>query len=116
MVDVFVDVDNAKCDLNQTDGSFVKMSDITEEIKLEHIGSKVTGGIMSDINYNGYNSADKATAAIYAEYVKDFGQIVYKNNGNNVDDFQIKVPVTFTYDWGKATIEVVIPVVKTMGI
>ena len=112
---VFVDVENAMCDLNQADGSFVKMSDITSFIGLEHIGSKVNGGVMTDLDYTGYNSADKSTAAIYEKYVKAFGQISYKNNGTNVDGFQIKVPVTFTYDWGKATIDVVIPVVKTMG-
>ena len=104
---VTVDVDNAKCDLNQADGSFVKMSDVTNFIKLTHVeGTYPTTAT--------YNMASKGTEA-YEAYKTAYGVIKYENNGNNVDAFQIKVPVTFSYDWGTITVDAVIPVVKTMG-
>ncbi len=105
--DVTVDVANAKCNLNQADGSFVKMSDVTNFIKLTHVeGTYPTTAT--------YDMASKGTEA-YEAYKAAYGVIKYENNGNNVNAFQIKVPVTFTYDWGKITVDAVIPVVKTMG-
>ena len=30
-----------------------------------------------------------------------FGYIKYENNGDNVHDFEVKVPFTIVYDWGE---------------
>lgn len=44
-----------------------------------------------------------------------FGVIYYDNNGTNVSNFKIKVPVTISYYWGDFTVEVEIPITGTEG-
>lgn len=45
----------------------------------------------------------------------DYGKIVYTNNGNNVQDFTVRVPVRVTYEWGHIDTDVDILVKGTQG-
>lgn len=44
-----------------------------------------------------------------------FGTIWYYNNGGNVEEFKVKVPVTITYEWGSFTREVEFTIKPTIG-
>ena len=44
-----------------------------------------------------------------------FGAIYYKNNGENVTDFTLKIPVTISYTWGDFYDTLVVKVVRTQG-
>ena len=44
-----------------------------------------------------------------------YGYIFYTNNGDNVEDFDLKVPVTITYEWGEFTTNVTIHVTRSLG-
>ena len=110
---VVVDLDNVMTDLNQADNSFVKLSTVTNKIIITHETSRTSTPML---NYNASeNSVSGSTQANYEQYVELFGKICYKNNGNVVSGFQIKVPVKFIYDWGEIDTYAVIPVVETMG-
>ena len=50
------------------------------------------------IEYMGLDNAEQETLDL--EKAR-FGYIKYYNNGQNVHDFEVKVPVTVVYDWGK---------------
>ena len=116
-----IDLNNVMCDLNQADGTFVKMSTITTKIDLSVVSEKNTvsmDGRVATVEFtydSSFNKEANSTYAAYEEFAKCFGKIVYKNNGNAISGFNIKVPVTFHYDWGKITVDAVIPVEKTMG-
>ncbi len=45
-----------------------------------------------------------------------FGFIKYENNGENVEEFDVIIPVTLTYEWGEVFDEAVrIHIIRTMG-
>ena len=46
---------------------------------------------------------------------KLFGAIYYENNGDNVTDFYVKVPVTVEYEWGSFETVVKINIKRTVG-
>lgn len=55
-----------------------------------------------------------------ASYTSDqttpnYGTITYKNNGNAVGAFQLKLPVTVTYKWGSVSEQIIVNVQKTQG-
>ena len=47
--------------------------------------------------------------------VGDYGTLTYKNNGNNVQAFKIKIPVIVTYKWGTVKTAVYMDVKSTEG-
>lgn len=50
------------------------------------------------IEYMGLDNAEQETLDL--EKAR-FGYIKYENNGDNVHDFEVKVPFTIVYDWGE---------------
>ena len=44
-----------------------------------------------------------------------FGAIAYYNNGDNVEKFSIRVPITIGYEWGEFTQTVQIDIDRTIG-
>ena len=44
-----------------------------------------------------------------------FGAIYYENNGDNVTEFYVKVPVTVEYEWGSFETVVKINIKRTVG-
>lgn len=61
-----------------------------------------------------YNSADKAAACLTAVKTA-LGSIKYENNGNNVKDFDVRIPVTVSYEWGDIVTYVDCHVHNTLG-
>lgn len=47
---------------------------------------------------------------------KGYGVIVYENNGTPVDNFEVRIPMTVTYDWGEFVTYINATVSKTIGV
>ena len=91
------------------------MSDVTSFIELTYVGQQ-SGSNTSTWAYDAVkNSVAGSTKDNYEVYRTCFGKLVYKNNGNNVKSFQIKVPIEITYDWGTLASEITLTVQETMG-
>lgn len=112
-----VKVDFAKVTTTLNGGSLdnTLLSSITSKIELnqtDNAGNKVTS---SNLTLASYNNAAAGVKATYDEVVKQMGKIKYVNNGNNVQDFQLRIPVDFTYYWGTINTYVDVTVKGTMG-
>jgi len=87
------------------------------ETKLSAISSQVVftqvGG--GDVDFTSYNNAESGTNATYKAIKEALGQIKYENNGNNVADFMVRIPVTVTYEWGTINTYVDCAVENTLG-
>ncbi len=111
-----VDVDAATTNLNNNDLDKKPLKEVNAYVKLSYVEhNKVTpmedavyGKNVKTINMKPYNKASMGVPSTYDHLVEHFGYIKYENNGNNVSDFDVKIPVTFGYDWGilKTTITV----------
>ncbi len=64
---------------------------------------------------NDTENMESASAAVVAKIKAAMGQIMYENNGNPVEDFKVKIPVTIEYDWGKYTVYPTYYVKGTIG-
>lgn len=121
--------DNVYTNMHQTDkNNFVKLSSITtmaqlgvlDEFGVVHIGANHE----IDFNISGYNSATM-NAGLLAhmginpednDKKREFaGGLFYANNGDNVEEFDLKIPVTVVYDWGEFISEVVVHIDRTLG-
>lgn len=78
---IAADVDGITTTLNGGTLGQTLLSDVTDAVSFEY---KPTGATSK---YGG----------------KDFGYLYYGNNGSVTATFQIRVPLTITYDWGKIT-------------
>lgn len=78
---IAADVDGITTTLNGGTLGQTLLSDVTDAVSFDY---KPTGATS---NYGG----------------KDFGYLYYGNNGSVTATFQIRVPLTITYDWGKIT-------------
>lgn len=77
------------------------------EADIEGITTSLNGGTL------GKTLLSSVTSAVSFEYYstgatkkyggKDFGYLYYGNNGSVTATFQIRVPLTITYDWGEIT-------------
>ena len=109
-----------KTNMHQTDlTKFVPMNTITTEAEL---GCYKDGNVQrSKVTYNfdisSYNNHSKNQALL--DYMKDnkdlFGVIYYANNGDNVTEFDINVPVEVTYEWGTFYSDVTVHIKRTLG-
>ena len=94
--------------LNGNDINTTKLSKVTDKIKLSQIDG-------TSFDLSSYNFEAKGTVDTWKAIVGKMGQIKYENNGNNVSNFDIRIPVEFTYDWGTIRAYVTCHVVDTMG-
>ena len=131
---VIIDVNpaNVKTNMHQSDvNKFVKLSDVTTTARL---GALNTAGA---VTYNGsvtialnggslaaYNAASQNNALLTAMGLKPVnnakklafaGGLYYENNGDNVTEFDVIVPVTVTYDWGEFISYVKVHIDRTLG-
>ena len=44
-----------------------------------------------------------------------FGTILYKDNGDNVTDFDLIIPVTIGYEWGEFKTSLTLRIERTAG-
>ena len=61
---------------------------------------------------NSASQNDEAKKYI-ADHKSEFGYIYYENNGENVEKFNVKVPVTVSYTWGDFQTYVLIEIDRT---
>ena len=80
--------------------------------KTDKDGNKVTS---ATLNLSSYNTEASGTQATYDAIVAAMGKIKYVNNGNNVQTFELRIPVEFTYTWGTVKTTVDCTVKSTMG-
>ena len=62
-----------------------------------------------------YEAKNNALVKYMNENKEVFGAIYYKNNGDNVNEFYVKVPVTVEYEWGTFKTMVKINIKTTLG-
>lgn len=113
---VKVDVANATTNMNGNDINTKKLTDVNPNIKLTQIdkdGGLVTGSLT--FNLSSYNAESNGNATTFNAIVDAMGKIKYENQGLNVSDYDIRIPVEFTYDWGTIKTYVVCKVTRTQG-
>lgn len=101
-------------------GKFEALKNVTELAELyTYDGQKTIGKGSHKFTFDlsQYDAASKnADLLKYIEANKGvFGAIYYKNNGENVTDFTLKIPVTISYTWGDFYDTLVVKVVRTQG-
>lgn len=82
------DIANITTNMNGNDIEKKKLSEVTNQIKISQADATVVGS---------------------------YGTITYKNNGNNVQAFKVKIPVVVTYKWGTVKTAVYMDVKSTEG-
>ena len=71
---------------------------ITTTLNGGTLGSTLLSSVTDAVSFDYQATGASAT---YGD--KDFGYLYYGNNGSVTAKFQIRVPLTITYDWGKIT-------------
>lgn len=96
---------------------FVPLSTITTAAKLFAYPSMKQESTKYTFNLSSYNRATKNQDLLdYMEANKDkFGAIYYANNGDNVTDFSVRIPVTIEYEWGYFKQYIQIDITRTTG-
>ena len=123
---ITVDVTPSKVLTNMHYGTEKKLSEVTTEAELRtypQMNLKETYKFnlrQSNTAYgatNGfqYEAKNNALVKYMNENPEKFGAIYYKNNGDNVNEFYVKVPVTVEYEWGTFTTYVKINIKTTLG-
>ena len=82
--EVFVNLDEAECDLT---GTRKKLADVTTELELDVIdggNNTVSNNIVAISNVSNLNTY----------------KVRYMNNGGNVQDFNLWIPIEISYSWG----------------
>ena len=107
--------------LTNYDHSLAEASTAAELYALNENGTPVVGKKFVEVTINdlaNYNAASKNDAFKSAyfgeESKKKLGGIFYKNNGDNVAQFTIVVPVTISYTWGDFTTMVPVIIKSTL--
>lgn len=124
---------NVKTNMHQASTStFVPLSSVTTMARLGALNTTgaVTYNAPVTINLNGgaglsvYNAANQNAALLTAmglvpvnnnNKLAFAGGLYYANNGDNVTEFDVIVPVTVTYDWGEFISYVTVHIDRTLG-
>ena len=115
---ITVDVDPAHVKTNMHVASGEKfLNEITTDAHLYAYPSMKQDAIKYSFNLATYDYASKNQDLIdYMKANKElFGAIYYENNGDNVTEFYVKVPVTVEYEWGSFETVVKINIKRTVG-
>lgn len=108
--------------MNNGGSTFVPMSDITTKAKLyayDTVSRTMTQN-KEDFNFSLYPTYDsQAMNAALVSYMEankgKFGAIYYANNGENVTDFSVRIPVTLSYEWGDFEQVIQLNITRTTG-
>lgn len=95
-------------DMSGKDINKDKLTGVTTQVKFTQVGN-------TTFNLSAYNSAASGTSATYNAIVAALGQIKYENNDLNVKEFNVRIPIDVTYDWGTIRSYVTCKVVNTLG-
>ena len=123
---ITVDVTPSKVLTNMHYGTEKKLSEVTTEAELRtypQMNLKETykfdlrqpNNAYGATNGFQYEAKNNALVKYMNEHKEVFGAIYYKNNGDNVNEFYVKVPVTVEYEWGTFTTYVKINIKTTLG-
>ena len=113
---VTVDLAKVTTDLSGGNIASTLLSSKTSLIKLTQLdaaGTVTTTGTTFDLS--AYNNAAAGTLATYNAIVTAMGKIKYENNGNNVQTFNLRIPVVFSYTWGDINTYADVVVKGTLG-
>ena len=117
-----------KTNMHQADvNTFVPMSSVTTRAKFSIV--KTNRDVTAEpytvvLDLSGYNAAAKNDALLKDMGLKPVdvdkkilfgGGLKYENNGDNVTEFDVIVPVTVTYDWGRFIAPVKVHIDRTLG-
>jgi len=107
--------------------TFVKLSDVTTQAALG-VHTNATNNLVGqnytwNFDLSSYNEAAKNSDLLAflgitpddATKKLNFGAIAYDNNGDNVEEFDLRIPVTVGYYWGEFTTTVQLHVNRTAG-
>ena len=120
---IAVDYNNIKTNLGHGN-TFVPLKSVTNELSLYCIdknNNAVTPAEGQKVEFtfdlSSYNSSEKNQ--LLKDYMKDnkavFGRIHYTNNGDNVGEFSLQIPVTVGYTWGEFETVVTLKVKRSIG-
>lgn len=115
---ITVDVDPAHVKTNMHVASGEKyLNEITTDAHLFAYPSMAQAATKYSFNLATYDLASKNQDLIdhMNANKKLFGAIYYENNGDNVTEFYVKVPVTVEYEWGSFQTVVKINIKRTVG-
>lgn len=112
-----------ECMTTLGNGTWQKLTDVTSKAKFWAVSqngfNKTMTGDLSYWNwqFNLYNHADRSLALVkhMNDHKEWFGRFFYQNNGANVDEFKVKVPVTVSYEWGDFTKTLELTIKTTLG-
>lgn len=102
--------------MHQTSATtFVPMANVTSQAEIVFHGGGNNQKTVA-LNLTGYNSASQ-NAAITTYLEQQFEQVAvyYYNNGDNVAEFDVKIPVTISYQWGSFTDYIDLKIKTTRG-
>lgn len=118
---ITIDLKNMKTDMNGYKFT-KKLSEVTKDAKFTLVNN--AGTVLATMESDPYEktAADLSTfnyeeapsAKVFEEVFGDLA-IKYENNGLNVYDWNVQIPVKVGYDWGEFTTYVTVKVVKTLG-
>lgn len=118
---ITIDLKNMKTDMNGHKFT-KKLSEVTKDAKFTLVNNAgtVLATMESDPyvknanDLKAYNYEAAPSAKVFEEVFGDLA-IKYENNGLNVYDWNVQIPVKVGYDWGEFTTYVTVKVVKTLG-
>ena len=118
---ITIDADPAHVMTNMHNGTkFVPFKDVTEKAELYVLDAdnktyKTSKTFTFDLS--AYNAAGKNAALLnyMKNHAADFGRLYYTNNGDNVKEFDVIIPITIGYTWGSFETEVKIHINATAG-
>lgn len=115
---ITVDFENMTTNMNGNDINTKKLYEVNPSLKGKFTyGTKVgsTEVYQTTLSLSAYNNAASGTQATYDAIKAAMGEIVYQGTGDAVDTYKIRIPVTFTYDWGELKTAVECTVGTTLG-
>ena len=122
-VTIYLNPDDVTTDMNGGTLGVTKLSDITRQVHLypaTSIGNVDNVNLKKDFNVNllspiRYNyDSPVAVAGINAK-ASQYGYIYYENNGTNVTDFTVRIPLDIKYEWGHFSTYVDVKIDRTLG-
>ena len=120
---ITIDTNPAHVKTNMHSGEFKALDKISTLVELyweDNNDPRLTGKDEHEFkafNILPYNDDDRNSDLLaYMEANKDmFGTILYEDNGDNVTDFDLIVPVKIVYEWGEFETSLKLRIERTAG-
>ncbi len=106
---IFVDIANITTDMNGRNIEKDLLSGVTTQVSFTQVGTA------TPLSLAAFNSEAQGVKTTYDAIKAAMGKIRYVNNGNNVANFNVRIPIDVTYYWGTVRSYVTCKVHNTMG-